>query len=266
MLKRLLTLFIVLFLFETSTLQGQTLPQCGICAHRGENGVFPENTVIGLQEAVRLGARQVEFDVKRTKDGRLILMHDATVDRTTDGKGKVSDLTFAQIRALDAGIKKGDRFAKTKVPTFEEALDCLPSNIWINVHTNVSNPTEIAKILIEKKREQQAFVACGRNTALAIKKNHPQILICNMERRGSDVSRYIRETVDWKCEFIQLLQLGSPEEMEVLKKAGVRINYFSARDAKHFRTLVENGVDFPLVDKTGDFLEIAKELDMVDQK
>ena len=238
----------------------EKLPQRGISAHRGENGVFPENTVPGFLEAVRLGASQVEFDVRRTKDGRLIIMHDATVDRTTNGKGAVADLTFDEIRALDAGIKKGERFAGTKVPTLEEALDGLPRNIWINVHTSASEPEEIAKIILEKKREHQAFMACGREAALAVKKAYPQILICNMERRGDDVSRYIRETIEWKCDFLQLLQPGTPEEMKTLKDAGVKINYFSAQNPRHFRELVEAGVDFPLVDNTGAFVETAKEL------
>ena len=247
-------------LLTPSLLAGEKLSERGISAHRGENGFFPENTVPGFQEAVRLGASQVEFDVRRTKDGRLIIMHDATVDRTTNGKGSVSELTFDEIRALDAGIKKGDRFAGTKVPTFEEALDCLPRNVWINVHTAASRPEEIAKIILEKNREHQAFMACGRNTALAVKKEHPQILICNMERRGDDISRYIRETIEWKSNFLQLTSLGTPEEMKALRDAGVRINFFSARNPKHFRELVEAGVDFPLVDNTGAFIETAKEL------
>lgn len=252
-------LFFALFFLSALTVFAQDLPQRGLCAHRGENGVFPENTVIGFQEAVRLGATQVEFDVKRTKDGRLIIMHDGTVDRTTNGSGKVSELTFEEIRKLDAGIKKGERFAGTKIPTFEEALDCLPRNIWINVHTGVSHPSEVAEIIFDKKREHQTFFACGRKTAEAVKKTHPTTMICNMERQGADVSRYIRETIEWKCEFLQLTQLGTPEEMKALKDAGVRINYFFARNSEHLRKLLAAGVDFPLVDNIGVFLEAARE-------
>ncbi len=253
-------LFIVFVCCVTLSTAAQSLPERGICAHRGENGVFPENTVSGFVEAVRLGAHQIEFDLRRTKDGRLILMHDATVDRTTNGTGKVSDLTFEEIRALDAGIKKGERFAGTKIPTFEEALDVLPRNIWINVHAYVSDPVEIAKILHEKDREHQAFVACDRKGALEIKKEYPKIKICNMERQSGDVSRYIRETIEWNCEFIQLVKLGTPDEMQALKKAGVRINYFPVKNPKDFKEQIEVGVDFPLVDNMSLYLEIAREL------
>ena len=232
----------------------EQLPEQGISAHRGENGVFPENTIAGFLEAVRLGAAQIEFDVRHTKDGRAVIMHDETVDRTTNGKGKVADLTFDEIRALDAGIKKGERFAGTKVPTLEEALDCLPRNVWVNVHTYTNKPVDVARIIIEKDRQHQAFMACRRNAALAVKKEYPQILICNMERQGDDVSRYIRETVEWKCDFIQLLKLGTPEEMKLLKEAGVRINFCCLRDPKQFRGMIEVGIDFPLVDNMGVFV------------
>ena len=248
----------VLLLCVLSTLPlsaAEKLPEQGICAHRGENGIFPENTVPGFQEAVRLGASQVEFDVRRTKEGRLVIMHDPTVDRTTNGTGRVDELTFEEIRRLDAGIKKDNRFSGTKIPTLEEALDCLPRNIWINVHTSASNPEEIARIIIAKNRQHQAFMACGRQAAVAVKKEHPQMLICNMERQGEDVSRYIRETIEWKCDFLQLHKLGTPEEMKTLKDAGVRINFFWANNPKHFRELIEAGVDFPLVDNMGVFVK-----------
>lgn len=231
------------------------LPEKGICAHRGENGTFPENTIIGFQEAVRLGVAMVELDVRRTKDGRLILMHDETVDRTTDGKGKTLDLTFDEIRELDAGIKKGTQFAGTKIPTFEEALDALPRNIWINVHVNASDPVEIASIIIEKGRANQAFMACKRAAALEVKQAYPQLKICNMERQGDDVSKYICETIDWRCDFIQLVKLGTPEEMKALKDAGVYINFFYAKDPQHFEELLNAGVDFPLVDDCGKFIK-----------
>ncbi|MDR2756370.1 MAG: glycerophosphodiester phosphodiesterase family protein [Planctomycetaceae bacterium] len=250
-----------LFIFSHPVIgSDEILPQRGICSHRGENGVFPENTVIGFQEAVRLGTAQVEFDVRRTKDNQLIIMHDATVDRTTNGTGKTTDLTLEEIRTLDAGIKKGERFIGTRVPTFEEALNSLPQNIWINIHVYASNPIEIAAIIVEKKREHQAFLACKRKDALTVKEKYPQIKICNMERRDN-ISQYIRETIEWKCEFIQLMgKLGSPEEMKALKDAGVRINYTIAKNSQQFKELLEAGVDFPLADRTAHFVDIAKTL------
>ena len=63
------------------------MPERGICAHRGANSTHPENTLPAFEEAIRLGAHMIELDVRQTKDGHLVLMHDATIDETTNGKG-----------------------------------------------------------------------------------------------------------------------------------------------------------------------------------
>jgi len=265
----LLRLSSVVLLFVLSTLPlgaAEKLPERGISAHRGENGVFQENTVAGYQEAVRLGAAQIEIDVRRTKDGHLIMMHDPTVDRTTNGKGKVADLTFDEIRALDAGIKKGERFAGTKVPTFEESLDCMPRNIWINVHVTSGQPTdvavEVARIIFEKDRQHQAYIMCGdRRAETAVRKAFPKLLFCNLESPDYNVSQLVRETIERKCDFILLWKLGTPEEMKALKTAGIRSVYCCCgRNLDRFREVIEAGVDFPQVDNIGMFHEVAKEV------
>ncbi|MFH1300183.1 MAG: glycerophosphodiester phosphodiesterase family protein [Planctomycetota bacterium] len=92
-----------------------------IVAHRGLLKVAPENTVANFRACLelRLG---FEFDVQRTKDGHLVCIHDSTVDRTTNGTGKVSDLTLAEVKRLDAGSWFDSRFAGEKVPTVEKVL------------------------------------------------------------------------------------------------------------------------------------------------
>lgn len=86
-----------------------------VTSHRGAGFLEPENTLRAIRRAIELGADQVELDVQLTRDGHLILMHDQTVDRTTNGHGKVSELTLVEIRRLDAG--QGEQ-----APTLEEAL------------------------------------------------------------------------------------------------------------------------------------------------
>ena len=94
-----------------------------MAAHRGDKDCRPENTLPAFRHAIELGSDGIETDIHQTKDGVLVMMHDHTVDRTTDGTGKVCEMTLAEIRALDAGIKKGEEYRGTKVPTFEEFLD-----------------------------------------------------------------------------------------------------------------------------------------------
>src|SRR4030081_215156 len=79
-------------------------------SHRGEHLHHPENTMPAFEEAVRVGADYIEVDVRTTSDGKLVLMHDGQADRTTNGKGDISKMTFAEVRALDAGGKFGKEF------------------------------------------------------------------------------------------------------------------------------------------------------------
>ncbi|MFC0271079.1 glycerophosphodiester phosphodiesterase [Metabacillus herbersteinensis] len=92
-------------------------------AHRGASGYAPENTIAAFDKAVEMKADYIEIDVQRSKDGELVIIHDTTVDRTTDGTGKVNDLTFEELENLDAGSWKGEQFSGEKIPTFEEVLN-----------------------------------------------------------------------------------------------------------------------------------------------
>jgi glycerophosphoryl diester phosphodiesterase len=97
-----------------------------VISHRGEHLAHPENTLPAFQAAINAGADFFELDVRTTSDGRLVLMHDRTVDRTTNGKGAVREMTFDQIRALDSG-------GGTKPPTLEEALNLAHGRIGVYV-------------------------------------------------------------------------------------------------------------------------------------
>jgi glycerophosphoryl diester phosphodiesterase len=96
-------------------------------AHRGASGsgLAPENTLAAFERAIQLGVDAVEFDVRSSRDGELVIMHDPTIDRTTDREGPVSELTFTQLREADAGAWFGPAFAGQRIPTLQEALDLL---------------------------------------------------------------------------------------------------------------------------------------------
>jgi glycerophosphoryl diester phosphodiesterase len=102
-------------LLITAALQAQPPHGVYVVAHRGFKAVAPENTLAAFDAAAAVGSDYVELDVHVTRDGELVLMHDGKVDRTTNGTGAVGDLTFAEIRKLDAG-------GGQQVPTLREAL------------------------------------------------------------------------------------------------------------------------------------------------
>ena len=104
-----------------------------ICAHRGlETDRLPENSLATIQRSIELGMDIVEIDVNKTKDGKLILMHDQTLDRTTTGSGKVSDMTLSEIKSLYLKDDNGN-ITEERVPTFEEVLSLVKGEILIQV-------------------------------------------------------------------------------------------------------------------------------------
>ncbi len=243
----LLTLVAFFLVLGSVVAETPTLPERGLCAHRGDQGVAPENTVPAFVAAARAGAQQVELDVQKTKDGHLVIMHDLTVDRTTTGKGAVKDLTFDEIRAMR--IKdKFFTYDNLLVPTFEEALDSLPRNIWINVHVKPGEgiAEDACRVVIEKDRVHQAFFACNKKEMEAVRAICPEIKICCMDRKPNP-EQYIKNAIEWKCDFIQLTHNYSANEIKRLKDAGIKINFFGTDDPQKIRRLLDDGVDFPLV-------------------
>lgn len=93
-----------------------------LVAHRGYSAIAPENTLSAFTAAIAGGAKAVEFDVRLSADRVPVLIHDPTVERTTDGTGNVSDLSLEQLKQLDAGLWFSDRFIGERIPTFSEAL------------------------------------------------------------------------------------------------------------------------------------------------
>ena len=95
-----------------------------IIAHRGHSIAVPENTLEAYRRAIELGVEMIECDVNRTKDGELVMIHDWTLDRTTNGSGRVEDLTLAEVQALDAGsVVRSRRSPVSAFPTTAETLD-----------------------------------------------------------------------------------------------------------------------------------------------
>ncbi|MBE6550423.1 MAG: hypothetical protein E7670_08365 [Ruminococcaceae bacterium] len=96
-----------------------------LTAHRGWRAKYPENTMRGFREALKLDIDAIEMDAHMTKDYHIVVCHDATLDRTTDKSGSICQLTLDEVRSADAGIKFGEEFKGEKIPTFEEFLELM---------------------------------------------------------------------------------------------------------------------------------------------
>lgn len=99
-----------------------------VIAHRGASGNAPENTLAAFKKAVALGATFIETDLQLSRDARFVAIHDATVDRTTNGQGAVHEMTLAELRRLDAGSWFGSAFAGERIPTLEEIFEFSKKN------------------------------------------------------------------------------------------------------------------------------------------
>ncbi len=124
------------------------MKHCLNLGHRGAPEAAPENTIPSFTAALEAGADGVELDVRLSRDGVVVVMHDRTVNKTTSGKGPVSRKTLAELKALDAGSKFSPAYAGTSVPTLEEAIAALPQHAFINIETKSSAP---AGHLLEQK-------------------------------------------------------------------------------------------------------------------
>lgn len=111
----------VVFLLATILASCGTEPIEFIC-HRGLKGKAPENTIPAIEMALAAGCNVVEVDIRISSDGQVVLMHDADVSRTTNGRGKIGEMDYEQIRALDAAVRFPDEFQDTHVPTLREAI------------------------------------------------------------------------------------------------------------------------------------------------
>lgn len=109
-----------------------------VFAHRGYSGAYPENTMLAFQKAVEAGCDGIELDVHETKDGKLVIIHDELVNRTTDGTGRVCDYTFEELRRLNAA-KLFPQFGAEKIPSFEEYCEWAAA---LDIVTNIEIKTD----------------------------------------------------------------------------------------------------------------------------
>lgn len=196
-----------------------------IVGHRGLLLHAPENTLTNFRACLelRLG---FEFDVQRTKDGALVCIHDATVDRTTNGTAKVADLTLAQLRELDAGSWFDPKFAGEKVPTVDEVLVLISEykqhEVLIAVDLKAENVEEEVVRLAEKHGVLDRLLFIGRTITepmarRTIRKASDKAHVATLARSPDEFSGAL---ADPDSDWVYLRYLPSKEEMSTVRKAG----------------------------------------------
>jgi len=165
MFKKATILLFSSFIASLTVVAQQVLPETKyktvVIAHRGNHVAVPENTIAAAREAIKAGADYVEVDLRTTKDGHLVVLHDATVDRTTNGAGKISTMTWNEVKNLQVF----NRNKKThRIPEFKEVLAVCKNNINIYLDFKDANVAETWKQITEAGMEKQVVVYLNKES------------------------------------------------------------------------------------------------------
>jgi glycerophosphoryl diester phosphodiesterase len=157
--------------------------QIAVISHRGEHLKHPENTLPAFQAAIEAGADYFELDVRTTSDGRLVLMHDRTVDRTTNGKGAVREMTFDQIRALSAG--------GAQPPSLEEALTLAHGHIGVYVDSKDIAPADLVRALERADMLDKVVIYGGAEFLKNVQAIRPSLKVMPEANNAATLERLI---------------------------------------------------------------------------
>ncbi|OIJ68566.1 glycerophosphodiester phosphodiesterase [Streptomyces mangrovisoli] len=218
--------------------------------HRGVMGVEPENTLRSFVAAQQAGLDLIELDLHLSKDGALVVMHDADVDRTTDGSGPIADKTLSELRALDAG--RGER-----VPVFEEVLDAVRAPLQAEIK-DVAAARALADVMLKRDLVGRVEVSSFHDEAIAeISRLVPGVRTALIgSRYGTDiVGRATEAGAATLCLNIRRLTV---EVVEHARKADLKVIGWVVNTQDHLRLVRALGLDgattdYPEIKRTARF-------------
>ncbi|WP_050180249.1 glycerophosphodiester phosphodiesterase family protein [Domibacillus robiginosus] len=233
-----------------------------VAAHRGIPSLAPENTMAGYRLSYELGADLIETDVQRTKDGEIIIMHDYTVDRTTDGTGNVKDLTLAEIQSLDAGSYFSEQFAGEQVPTFREFLQAFKGkDVILLVELKADGIAEDTIRIIQEEgmTDQVVLQSFHLNSVAQSVASAPHIpsgylysasVASGETARLSDASSMLQYATRLNATLNSSYNSLSPEFTSYLRQRGMISFHWTFRNQADFGSQLQNGMIGPITDYT----------------
>lgn len=142
-----------------------------VVAHRGDWRNHPENSLPAFQSCIEMGVDMIEIDLQRTKDGELILMHDRTVDRCTNGKGKISEMTYDEIQRLRLRPQHSASITRNHIPTLEEVLNLCKDKILINIDKGYDYFQQVYELMEKTGTTNQVIIKSGHSLEKIRKEN-----------------------------------------------------------------------------------------------
>jgi glycerophosphoryl diester phosphodiesterase len=217
--------------------------------HRGAKGHAPENTFASFQLAVEMGVSAVETDVHLSKDGEVVLIHDHSVDRTTDGRGFVKDLTLRDLKQLDAGNWYDPRFAGQRIPTLSELLEWARDRVGVAIEIK-NGPIyypgiaeKVIRLLKEHSMERQAILISFDHLVL----REAKMIAPEIATGILYVGRFVNELGAARAAAADALHPNwafvTPDLVEKAHAAGLAVSPWCPNDLSTLRLLSEMGVD-----------------------
>ena len=232
-------------------------PHPFIFAHRGASAHAPENTLAAFELAIQQNADGIELDVKLTADGQVVVIHDATVDRTTGARGRVKDLSLADLRSLDAGSSFASTFKAEKIPTLEEVFEAVGKRTIINVElTNYSTPRDhlvesvcmlVKKFNLQKRVMFSSFFASNLSKAGGYLPEVPRGLLALNGIAGAWARSFGYFLGKYQALHPNLKDV-TPEQVQRVHRLKGRVHVWTVNRAEDMRRLFGWGVDAVFTD------------------
>lgn len=223
-----------------------------IFAHRGAKNYAPENTLASFEMAVEQGADAVELDAKLSADNKVMVIHDQTVDRTTDGKGKVNQLTLQELKTLDAGSFFDSRFAGERIPTLDEVFESVGKKIFINVElTNyASRNDELVPLVVDLVKRHGLQRSVLFSSFFPVNLHHAQTLLPEVPV-GLLAWDGVLGTLNRSSLYLRLspkivhpyLKDVNPRLMDRERRRGRRVHVWTVNEESDLIKMKELGVD-----------------------
>jgi glycerophosphoryl diester phosphodiesterase len=228
-----------------------------VVAHRGNSAVAPQNTLAAFEAAWRAGAGSIELDVQLTADGEVVVIHDDTVDATTDGTGALAGLSLGDVRALDAGSWFSPAFAGQRVPTLAEVVDLLHTRPGVELLLEVKGSWTTEQV----RKVTEPLRAAGLTDRVIGQSFWPETVAALGEadpalRRGLLVLEAGADLLDRcadlgvvTCNPVGTLLLQQPDLVDRLHAAGLQVMVWTLNEPEHWEAAVRLGVDGIITDR-----------------
>jgi glycerophosphoryl diester phosphodiesterase len=219
-----------------------------IIAHRGASGHAPENTLAAFERAVQLGARFIETDLHLTRDAQFVAIHDATLERTTNGRGSVRDFTLAELRRLDAGKWFDREYMGQRIPTLEEVLEFARKNdviFYLEVKYDAAWGMHHSLMAALQKAENAArtiVISFDQTTLAALRRVDASVMMGFLvDEPGTD---YVKDALELGArQLCPQASLVTQELVERAHGADLQVATWTVDDAEEMRKVIATGVD-----------------------